>query len=148
MAPTTLSRDTKDADGSVSTQVRGRAVTTLKLRSEYLRIRGGRKCGTSGFLLEGKRREGGEPAGAPRFGFTVTKKLGSAVIRNRIKRRLKAAAGELVGEAHADLDYVLVARKPAFDMPFQTLRDDLRRALTEVHRPGSRPATGRHRETS
>lgn len=74
--------------------------------------------------------------GGPRFGFTVTKKLGGAVVRNRIRRRLKAAILELVdGHARPGFDYVLIARKAALDRPFAALKKDLEDALHRVHHP-------------
>jgi ribonuclease P protein component len=69
-----------------------------------------------------------------RFGFTVTKKLGGAVVRNRIRRRLKAAITLVAdGIAKPDHDYVLVARLAAFDRDFEALKKDLERALHRVH---------------
>lgn len=71
----------------------------------------------------------------PRFGFTVTKKLGNAVVRNRIRRRLKAAvtavAPDLAVDGH---DYVLVARKAALDRPFTDILADLRQALNHLRK--------------
>ena len=117
-------------------------VNTLKTRAEFLRVRGGAKWSSRGFLLEAKPRVVGGRSGlalrsanqGARFGFTVTKKLGNAVRRNRIRRRLKAVVGqigpELVGR---DCDYVLLAREGAFDMPFAKLVSDLETALRRVH---------------
>lgn len=70
-----------------------------------------------------------------RFGFTVTKKLGNAVKRNRIRRRLKAAIAELApSAAKSGYDYVVVARSAAFDRPFAGIRADLIRAFTILNR--------------
>ena len=74
------------------------------------------------FVLEAKGRSDGEQRdseASPRFGFTVTRKIGKAVERNRIKRRLKAAVRSAVA-AHADgnFDYVLIARRPALTTEF------------------------------
>lgn len=95
-------------------------------------------------MLETKPRAAtaAEVIGA-RFGFTITKKIGNAVVRNRIRRRLKAALTDLASQ-HASPchDYVVVARTPAFDIPFATLQKDLERALQRVHhaaRPGRKP---------
>ena len=93
-------------------------IATLKHRAEFLRLRNGARCATSGFVLEGKPRAGfGEAAAVPvtaRFGFTVSKQVGGAVERNRIKRRLKAAVRDVLLEhARHDYDYVLIARRPA-----------------------------------
>ena len=72
-----------------------------------------------------------------RFGFTVTKKLGNAVKRNRIRRRLKAAIAELApGAAKSGYDYVVVARSAAFDRPFADIRADLSRAFAILNRDG------------
>jgi ribonuclease P protein component len=96
------------------------------------------------FVLEAKGRSDGEQSdseASPRFGFTVTRKIGKAVERNRIKRRLKAAVRSAVA-AHADgnFDYVLIARRPALTTEFATLTADLVKALGRVHRT---PARGR-----
>jgi ribonuclease P protein component len=113
------------------------AFQTIKARPDFLAVRGGQKASTPGFLLEAKPRRPGNPAGPePRFGFTVTKKLGNAVRRNRIRRRLKAA----VAEAAADLgvtgfDYVIVARAAAFDRRYGDLVADVTSALRRVHKP-------------
>ena len=71
--------------------------------------------------------------GAPRLGYTVTKKLGSAVVRNRIRRRLREAA-KLVFPEHAapGFDYVLVARPAALRATFSVLLDDMKRALLRL----------------
>jgi ribonuclease P protein component len=102
-------------------------------------------------LIEGrKRRVKSEAApthevGGPRFGFTVTKKLGNAVTRNRIRRRLKAAISELAPEqAQPGFDYVVVARSAAFDRPYTDIIADLKRAFTIMHdgtasKPGPKP---------
>lgn len=115
-------------------------LATLKKRADYLRVRGGVRWSCASFTLEGKPRfkapENNEGNGAPRFGFTVTKKLGGAVVRNRIRRRLKAAVVELAhGHAFPGFDYVLVARQAALDRPFDALKKELEDALHRVHHP-------------
>jgi ribonuclease P protein component len=70
----------------------------------------------------------------PRFGFTVTKAMGGAVERNRIRRRLKAAVMAVAdAAARPGQDYVVIARKTALDLPFETLKKDLERAFHRVH---------------
>ena len=115
------------------------ALTTLKSRPEFLAVRGGVKSSVAVCLMEAKPRTP-SPARSlspgPRFGFTVTKKLGGAVVRNRIRRRLKAAIGQLAAaEARDGFDYVIVARSAALDRPFSDMLDDLRRAFRGVHTP-------------
>ncbi len=117
-------------------------VTTLKKRAEYLRVRKGARCATPAFVLEGKARSGEDRvlmAGEPRFGFTITRQVGKAVERNRIRRRLKAAVRG-VGPDHAkrDFDYVLIARKPALTSAFGAIVSDLVKALERVHRAPAR----------
>jgi ribonuclease P protein component len=117
----------------------GRLVT-LKRRPEFLNVRAGARWATSAFVLEGKRRSSATLAEAPRFGFTVSKKVGGAVERNRIKRRLKAAVRDVLLEhARRDYDYVLIARRPALDAAFAVLVSDLADALKRVHARSKRP---------
>jgi ribonuclease P protein component len=119
------------------------ALSTLKKRAEFLRIRGGRRWSNSAFVLEARSRtnEANGPAGA-RFGFTVSKKIGGAVVRNRVRRRLRALAAALdPGQVRQDFDYVLIARTGAVDRAYLDLKADLDQALARVHQPA--PAKGR-----
>jgi len=111
------------------------ALSTLKKRADFLRLRSGRRARTPAFALEARPRPQSQasPPG-PRFGFTVTKKIGSAVVRNRVRRRLRALAAALK-QARADHDYVLIARPGAIDRTFRDLKADLDQALDRVHRP-------------
>ncbi len=125
-------------------------IATLKQRSEFLRIRHGARCATPGFVLEGKRRKDGDSATAnsARFGFTVSKKVGGAVERNRIKRRLKAAVREVAHEhAREDFDYVLIARRAALDFGYGALVADLTKALGRVHTMPAQAGRGDRRAT-
>jgi ribonuclease P protein component len=119
-------------------------LATLKRRPEFLRVRSGARWSTPAFVLEGKRRSAAAPAGdAPRFGFTVSKKVGGAVERNRIRRRLKAAVrGILPDHARRDFDYVIVARRPALDIAFAALVSNLVDALERVHARAPRARRG------
>ena len=127
---------TKAATGSTP------PVTTLKKRAEYLRVRKGARCATPIFVLEARARSGEDrspPTGTPRFGFTVTRQVGKAVERNRIRRRLKAAVrGVSPDHARGDFDYVLIARKPALTSAFAAIVADLVKALERVHRAPAR----------
>jgi ribonuclease P protein component len=114
-------------------------VETLKRRSEFLRTRKGTRAATPCFVLEAKHREDDVELAAtegPRFGFTVSKAVGKAVERNRIKRRLKAAVRDVVCDhARRDFDYVLIARRAALDVRFAALVADLVKALKRAHAP-------------
>jgi ribonuclease P protein component len=117
-------------------------LTTLKRRSEFLRVRGGLRWATPSLVLEAKPRAAISPEGGsseaerPRFGFTVSKKVGKAVVRNRVRRRLKAAVRELLSSARAGFDYVIVARPVAAERAYADLKADLAEALARIHRSG------------
>jgi ribonuclease P protein component len=132
------------------TQVPARArraaprLVTLKRRPEFLSVRGGGRWATPAFVLEGRRRSGIVADEMPRFGFTVSKQVGGAVERNRIKRRLKAATRDVLLEhAQRNYDYVLIARRPALDAAFAALVSDLAEALKRVHARSERAQRGR-----
>lgn len=102
--------------------------TRLKKRAEFLRVAAkGRKAPMPGLVLQALPRGDADPA---RLGFTVTKKVGNAVIRNRARRRLKEAARLLLREqALAGVDLVLIGRDATGKRPFPELQRDLARAL-------------------
>ena len=110
----------------------------LKCRSEFLRAAGrGRKWATPGRGLQACQRPksaDGEPDWAsPRVGFTASRKVGSAVQRNRARRRLRAAADSLLPNvARAGTDYVLIARAGTLTRPYRDLIGDLETALKRV----------------
>jgi ribonuclease P protein component len=106
----------------------------LARRADFLKAASARRQGTGGFLLQARDRADGEAS--VRVGFTASKKIGNAVLRNRAKRRLRALAREiLAGSARPGWDYVLVARPEAtVARPYADLRADLETALASVHR--------------
>jgi len=108
-----------------------RSASRLKRRAEFLRVAAkGRKTATHGLVLQALHREDQGPA---RIGFTVTKKIGNAVVRNRTRRRLKEAARlELAGQQVSGVDLVLIGREATRGRKFLELRDDFRRALRKV----------------
>lgn len=103
----------------------------LKRRAEFLRVAGaGRKSAQPGLVLQVRPRDDAEAA---RVGFTVTRKVGNAVARNRARRRLREAA-RLVLHAHpvVGADLVLIGRDATAARPFAALQEDLRRALVRT----------------
>lgn len=103
----------------------------LKIRRDFQRAAKGRRCNASSLGLQAVLRpEGG--SSAPRFGLTVTKRVGNAVERNRIKRRLRAVLREPSLAPQAGHDYVIVARREALSLPFAGLVADLTKTLNQV----------------
>jgi ribonuclease P protein component len=85
-----------------------------------------------GLVLQALPRGDNDPA---RLGFTVTKKIGNAVVRNRTRRRLKEAARlVLAAQPICGVDLVLVGRDATATRAFTALQDDLRRALRKTCR--------------
>jgi ribonuclease P protein component len=116
------------------------AVGRLKSRPQFLFVREGEKRKGPLFLLEVRDRQ--MPDEAPRVGFTVTKKHGNAVERNRMRRRLKEAvrlsAGFAMQPGH---DYVVVARRDVLGASFKALQDGLKdRIATRQKHKQQRPA--------
>lgn len=101
----------------------------LKKRRDFLKAACGRRWNSEHFLLQIKARSPADAA-PPRFGFTVTKKVGIAVVRNRIRRRLREAVRLAAPQtARPGHDYVLIGRRSAVKAPFANLVADLTRAL-------------------
>jgi ribonuclease P protein component len=84
-----------------------------------------------GFVLLVRDRSDGDPA--IRVGFTVTKKIGGAVVRNRMKRRLRALARQLMPEGGIPgADHVLIGRAGGVEREFGLLRGELAKALARI----------------
>ena len=70
-----------------------------------------------------------------RVGFTVTKKIGNSVVRNRMKRRFRALSRELLPELGvAGADHVIIGRAGGIERAFSALREELLRALGKIRR--------------
>ncbi|SJZ98306.1 ribonuclease P protein component [Consotaella salsifontis] len=115
-------------------------VGRMKTRAEFLAARRGRRLNGPFFFVEALDRGDGRE---PRFGLTVTKKVGNAVERNRIRRRLREAirlgAGAEMAVGH---DYVIVARRDVLGVPFASLTKELGRRLAHSGRNAPRPPSG------
>jgi ribonuclease P protein component len=123
------------------------------VRAEFLAVRGGTRASVPACLIEARKRSiAADTTGddrAPRFGFTVTKKLGNAVTRNRIRRRLKAAISQLAaGHAQPGFDYVVVARSASFDRAYPDIVADLNRAFAILHGGAAQMSGSRRKKHS
>jgi ribonuclease P protein component len=86
-----------------------------------------------GFVLQAAPIATDRPPSSVRVGFTVSKKVGNAVARNRVRRRLREIARMVIpGQARPDLDYVLVGRQGALVRDFAVLRQELVEALRRL----------------
>ncbi len=106
---------------------------TLRKRADFLAANAGRRVSTPGFVLQVRDRADGDPA--KRIGFTVTGKIGGAVVRNRMKRRLRALAREMLpAEGIAGADHVLIGRSGGIERDFAQLRHELAGALERLRK--------------
>jgi ribonuclease P protein component len=112
---------------------RQRDVERLRQRADFLAAATGAKVPTAAFVLQVRKRADSGPI---RVGFTVSRKVGTAVERNRVRRRLKevvrqsAATG--LSRGH---DYVLIGRRAALSLPFESITEDFNRALRRLRVP-------------
>jgi ribonuclease P protein component len=122
----------------------------LTRRTDFRAASSGTRASASAFVLQARRRE---EEGVIRVGFTVSRQVGNAVERNRVRRRLReivrlAASGDM----RAGHDYVLIGRRAALALPFAQMRQELDAALGRIHSPdisaerGGRRGTGEGRE--
>ena len=115
----------------------------LKTRGEFLRVAASRaRFVAPGFILQAAARSPGPgPAQPFRVGFTASRKVGGAVVRNRARRRLKALAAEVMRErAPEGWDFVLVARAETPKAPWRGMVTDLGRAIDRLTAARRRPA--------
>jgi ribonuclease P protein component len=108
-----------------------RAMERLKRRTDFRAAARGARAQSTGFVLQARRRA---DEGSARVGFTVSRQVGNAVERNRVRRRLR----ELVrlarpGSLYAGHDYVLVGRRTALEAPFGEMMQELEAVLDRIH---------------
>ena len=120
-------------------------VPTLKTRADFLALRSAPSVRKRAFVLAGGATARSKPSSF-RIGFTVTKKLGNAVVRNRIKRRLRHAVAAVMADcAVQGHDYVVIGRAAAVDQPFEDLIRDFRDAFEDVNAGRSSGRSVRHK---
>ncbi len=147
-APRSVAAESLPVDGArvanASPPERGPLLERLKTRPDFLRVARARRKGvTPGLILQVAPRESGDkPSSDPvpgaadegcRIGFTASRKVGNAVVRNRARRRLREVVEQIMpSHAKGRRDYVLIARSTTAGRPFNALVDDLETALKHV----------------
>ncbi|WP_221792811.1 ribonuclease P protein component [Aquisediminimonas sediminicola] len=102
-------------------------------RADFLRANSGLRAPMPGFVLLARDRNDQDQS--IRLGLTVTKKIGNAVVRNRMRRRFRALAQSLMPElGRPGHDYVLIGRAGGIERDFDNLEQELRKALRKLSR--------------
>lgn len=108
----------------------------LKRRADFLAASRGAKVPAGAFVLQARERGDAAPA---RFGFTVSRKVGTATERNRVRRRLREIvrrnAALIAQDGH---DYVLIGRRAALAMPFERISAEFIGALARLTKSSGR----------
>ena len=104
-------------------------------RSDYLRVKQrGTSVAESGLVIQAAPAANSSSCLQPRVGFTVSKRVGNAVKRNRARRRLKSIASDVLPkEGFQSWDYVFIGRLVTLDRPYDLLLEDTRAALRKIH---------------
>jgi ribonuclease P protein component len=103
----------------------------LRQRADFLAAASGLKTTAAAFVLQARERVDNGPA---RLGFTVSKKVGNAVERNRVRRRLREMVRLLgANRMRSGHDYVLIGRRAALKVPFARIAEEFEGALRRVH---------------
>jgi ribonuclease P protein component len=104
-------------------------IAVLTRRADFLSANRGLRVARPGFVLLAHPNQGQ----GKRFGITVTKKIGNAVVRNRMKRRFRELLrGALPGKGLPDHDHVLIGREGGIERDFAKMRQELSRALAKA----------------
>jgi ribonuclease P protein component len=104
-------------------------MSVLTRRADFLAANRGLRIARPGFVLLARANDGQ----GLRYGITVTKKIGNAVVRNRMKRRFRALLHEMLPVAGLpDHDHVLIGREGGVERDFALLRDELAAALARA----------------
>lgn len=99
----------------------------IKKNSEFQKVfKEGKSFANRQFIVYRYRKEGQTSF---RIGLSVSKKIGNAVTRNRVKRYIRQVFLELRDDLHQDYDYVIIARKPTASMDFHETKKSLQHVL-------------------
>jgi len=102
-------------------------IKTIKKRIDFIKVsKEGRRFFAKGFILQKYKRTVGLEKDTIRIGFTITKKIGGAVIRNKIKRRFRTIIREIFTKyLKKNYDYVIIANKKSLIMDYKELKSDV-----------------------
>ena len=108
-----------------------RGYSVITKRSDFLTANRGKRYATPGFVLLVKDRQ--DESADIRLGITITKKVGNAVVRNRMRRRFRALAQEMLAHnGKAGADHILIGRDSGIERDFAALRADMTKALEKL----------------
>lgn len=115
----------------------------LRKRQDFLAVASGKRVHLPLLTLQYRPRDSqstDQTSAEPntllsRFGLTITKKIGNSVVRNRIRRRLRAALDQISLSATPPHDYVIIARQGCLNAPFHSLVEAINQALQKSRRP-------------
>lgn len=120
-------------------------ICRLKRRRQFLDAAATRRKWVAPGMIVQMRPHGEDELAAPqpmcagpRVGFTVSRQVGNAVVRNRVRRRLRAVAEQVLPGAEPHADYVLIGRQGSLKRPFADLVQDLETALARLGARGAR----------
>ena len=116
--------------------IKSKRLTRILKRSEYLRVKQrGTSVAKPGLVMQAASGANDSSYLYPRVGFTVSKRVGNAVKRNRARRRLKSIASDILPrEGFPAWDYVFIGRLVTLDRPYDLLLEDARAALRKIHK--------------
>jgi ribonuclease P protein component len=116
------------------------AMERLKRRTDFRAAASGLRAPVSAFVLQVRQRA---DTGGARVGFTVSRQVGNAVERNRVRRRLREAVRlATAGSLHEGHDYVLIGRRAALNLRFGEMTRELDAALKRIHAQKPEPTGG------
>ena len=131
ISPAAKSAATKSAAAKSAATKSAAPLERLRRRTDFRAAAAGQRASVGTFVVQARRRA---EAGPVRIGFTVSRQVGNAVERNRVRRRLREIVRLSDAERfRAGSDYVVIGRRAALDLSFARLAEDFSRALGRIH---------------